>query len=147
MSSSLSWGSIRRIRRVGGALAIELEPAGTFAVPVRVFRDREQRTFELSPPPIDLWGAALRVYLGGGTGAMTSPYEVEIHASGYRVRLGNADSWTSWDSFESARRVGPVYALRVRGSTAEVVLSARGFSPADQTTFREVLQRSGIKGA
>jgi hypothetical protein len=227
-SSSLSWGTIRSIRRVGGALAIEVEPAGTFAVPVRVFRHQEQRTFEAlaaanlgaesAPSQLDvepilirgrsdirfldtvlvlalrpmmlaplvlggiliaagvsellapasdpfksitlplivigvvfvtlpLWGAAWRVYLGGGTGAMGAPYEIEIGALGYRARLRNADSWHPWDSFESMRRVGSVYAFRVRGSKAEVVLSARGFSPADQNTLQEVLRASGIKGA
>jgi len=228
-STTLSWGVVRRIRHVGGALAIELEPAGTtFAVPMRVLRPQDERAFEalaaahhgaasaspqqdddpvlirgrseirfldtvlvlavrpmmLAPlalggilaaagvseylaPPTDpfksitlplivigavfvtlpLSGAAWRVYLGGGTGAMTAPYEVEIGAGGYRARLGHADSWHSWDSFESVRRVGPVYAFRVRGSNAEVVLSARGFSAPDQETLREVLRTHGIKGA
>jgi hypothetical protein len=96
---------------------------------------------------LPLWGAALRVYLGGGVSAMTDAYEVEIGSSGFRARLGNADSWTSWDSFQSVRRVGPVYALRLRDSKAEVLLSTRGLPAADQVTFRQVLRAAGIKGA
>ncbi len=94
-----------------------------------------------------LWGAAIRVYLGGGVSAITDAYEVEIAASGYRARLGSADSWTPWDSFQSVRRIGPVYALRLRNSAAEVLLSTRGLPAADQATFRQVLRVAGLKGA
>ena len=228
VTDQMSWGAVRTVRRVGQAMTIEFEPAGTVAIPVRAFRDGEVVAFEalasmgrnrasgptqpdaepilirarsdlrfrdavavlafrpltLAPlatgviliaagvsellaPPSDpfksttmslivvgvvfltlpLWGAAMRVYLGGGPSAMTAPYDVEIGTSGYRARLRNADSWTTWDSFQSVRHVGTTYAFRVRGSNGEVLMSARGFTASDLRNFRDVLKASGLKGA
>lgn len=232
MRGSLSWGTVRRTRRAGGAFVVEMAPAGTIAIPLRVFSGQDLLILEnmvasartpnpatavramhatddpalirvrhelrlqdaalamwlrpitlvpliagaaillagiwgsfISPDdPIasvavplvilgliflamPVWGTAWRLYQGGGMRAMTARYEIEIGAEGYRASLGNVDAWTPWSSFQSVRCVGRMYLFRARGSRAEVVISARAFTPAQLDAFTDILRKRGLRGA
>lgn len=232
MRAKVSWGAVRRTRRAGGAFVLEMQPAGTIAIPLRTFSAGELPILEdlaatarspkampsaavstvaddlafmrvrhemrlrdavlalwlrpivLAPlivgavllvggvaevggpsddpfvsaawPLIGLgfvfltlpvWGTAWRLYQGGGARAMTARYDIEIGAEGYRARLDNAESWTSWGSFQSVRRVGRLYVFRARGSHAEVVISARAFTLAQLDAFTDILRKRGLRGA
>ena len=228
VTSELSWGAVRRMRRTGHHLALDLDPAGTFPIPLRALRGDELTTLQqlwstnrgarlgasrrpdepvllktrsdlrvrdavatlgLRPAGVagiglgailivggaatlvsnpgdpvaplswafvafglivattPVWGALLRVYLGGGLAALTAPCNVEISQSGFWSGLGTADSWSQWHSFESVRYAGNVMVLKVRDSNAEVLLSTRDFSRAELDTLREVLRTNGVRGA
>jgi hypothetical protein len=91
-----------------------------------------------------IWSILLRAYLGGSTRALADPFEIEIDADGLRASNDQSNSRVAWSSFRSSRRVRKVMVFRMKGSSSELYLSTRGFSPAQLAAFRAVLGEHGL---